>query len=390
MSKILSIIIPTYNAEKFLNKGLSSFLVCRDTDAQTARHNCKMATEGRFEEIDIDKAILDKLEVIVVNDGTPDRSVEVAQKFVDWYPDTFAIVNKTNGGHGSAINTGVEHVSGKYFKVVDADDWVDTLALKKLITTLQILEAAQEKQDTRVMDAMLMSYTTYDLQKAAKGDIPYEEHIVVPGTKHDKSVDIQNLGGPYSSQVIAKHFDDVYWGLTFHGILYNTAFYRGLAHKLAEGIFYEDQEYAAVPMAYADTIYVYDEQLYQYRIGDVSQSISMESSLKRLSHYETVIRTLIAEGGNSEEFAPGGKQIWGIKTAKFIDDYYQLCLIKNPDKKMLRDRMEKFTSEIKSADGYIYGLIEKNYKVFRLLNRLHMNEKVYQKVFIPMVHLIRK
>ena len=66
MSKILSIIIPTYNAEKFLNKGLSSFLVCRDTDAQTAQHNCKMATEGRFEEIDIDKAILDKLEVIVV------------------------------------------------------------------------------------------------------------------------------------------------------------------------------------------------------------------------------------------------------------------------------------------------------------------------------------
>ena len=61
MSKILSIIIPTYNAEKFLNKGLSSFLVCRDTDAQTAQHNCKMATEGRFEEIDIDKAILDKL-----------------------------------------------------------------------------------------------------------------------------------------------------------------------------------------------------------------------------------------------------------------------------------------------------------------------------------------
>ena len=52
MRKILSIIIPTYKAEKFLNKGLSSFLVCRDTDAQTAQHNCKMAPEGRFEEID--------------------------------------------------------------------------------------------------------------------------------------------------------------------------------------------------------------------------------------------------------------------------------------------------------------------------------------------------
>ena len=109
MSKILSIIIPTYNAEKFLNKGLSSFLVCRDTDAQTAQHNCKMATEGRFEEIDIDKAILDKLEVIVVNDGTPDRSVEVAQKFVDWYPDTFVIVNKTKDRKSTRLNSSHSH-----------------------------------------------------------------------------------------------------------------------------------------------------------------------------------------------------------------------------------------------------------------------------------------
>lgn len=155
MSKILSIIIPTYNAEKFLNKGLSSFLVCRDTDAQTAQHNCKMATEGRFEEIDIDKAILDKLEVIVVNDGTPDRSVEVAQKFVDWYPDTFVIVNKTNGGHGSAINTGVEHVRGKYLKVVDADDWVDTLALKHLVEYLEHVDS----------DAVIQSFRYYDISK---------------------------------------------------------------------------------------------------------------------------------------------------------------------------------------------------------------------------------
>lgn len=155
MSKILSIIIPTYNAEKFLNKGLSSFLVCRDTDAQTAQHNCKMATEGRFEEIDIDKAILDKLEVIVVNDGTPDKSVEVAQKFVDWYPDTFVIVNKTNGGHGSAINTGVEHVRGKYLKVVDADDWVDTLALKHLVEYLEHVDS----------DAVIQSFRYYDISR---------------------------------------------------------------------------------------------------------------------------------------------------------------------------------------------------------------------------------
>ena len=91
MNKILSIIIPTYNAEQFLDKGLSTFIM-------------------------EDKEMMDKLEVLIVNDGTKDNSVEVAQKFVDRYPNTFKIINKENGGHGSAINTGVENVTGKYFK----------------------------------------------------------------------------------------------------------------------------------------------------------------------------------------------------------------------------------------------------------------------------------
>lgn len=96
MDKLLSIIIPTYNAEKFLDKGLTSFIM----DEQEK---------------------MDKLEVIVINDGTPDNSVAVAQKYVDQYPATFQIISKENGGHGSAINTGVEHATGQYMKCVDAD-----------------------------------------------------------------------------------------------------------------------------------------------------------------------------------------------------------------------------------------------------------------------------
>jgi len=244
MSKILSIIIPTYNAEKFLNKGLSSFLVCRDTDAQTAQHNCKMATEGRFEEIDIDKAILDKLEVIVVNDGTPDGSVEVAQKFVDWYPDTFVIVNKTNGGHGSAINTGVEHVRGKYLKVVDADDWVDTLALKHLVEYLEHVDS----------DAVIQSFRYYDISK--------DEY-------RPADVSVPDFTREYNLKDIVNMWDDVYDGLSFHGVIYNTGFYKALGYKLTEHVFYEDQEYATVPFSYAKTVRFIHEELYVFRVKDV-------------------------------------------------------------------------------------------------------------------------
>ena len=93
--KILSIIIPTYNAAKFLDKGLSSFIID-------------------------DNSLLNMLDIIVVNDGSTDNSVEIAQKYVNKYPDVYRILNKENGGHGSAINEGVKIIKGSYFKVVDA------------------------------------------------------------------------------------------------------------------------------------------------------------------------------------------------------------------------------------------------------------------------------
>ena len=237
MSKILSIIIPTYNAEKFLNKGLSSFLICRNTDETTAYHNYVSAKDDRFEEIDVDMNMLDKLEIIVVNDGTPDNSVSVAQRFVNWYPGTFKIINKENGGHGSAINIGVEHVSGKYFKVVDADDWADTLALKHLINSLEHTEA----------DAIIQSFRYYDISK---------------NEYRPADIKVPDFNREYGLNDVLNMWDDVYDGLSFHGVLYNTAFYKSLNYSLAEHVFYEDQEYATVPFSFAETIRFVEEELY--------------------------------------------------------------------------------------------------------------------------------
>ena len=58
-----------------------------------------------------------------VNDETPDNSREIAEKFVEKYPEIYRIIDKKNGGHGSTVNRGIEEASGKYFKVVDGDDW---------------------------------------------------------------------------------------------------------------------------------------------------------------------------------------------------------------------------------------------------------------------------
>ena len=49
-----------------------------------------------------------------------------------------------------------------------------------------------------------------------------------------------------------EHLYDFWWGLSLHGVIYNTQFYRNTGLTLSEGVFYEDQEFSIIPMAYAE------------------------------------------------------------------------------------------------------------------------------------------
>lgn len=62
-----------------------------------------------------DNSLLNMLDIVVVNDGSTDNSVEIAQKYVNKYPDVYRILNKENGGHGSAINEGSKNNKRKLF-----------------------------------------------------------------------------------------------------------------------------------------------------------------------------------------------------------------------------------------------------------------------------------
>ena len=142
-------------------------------------------------------------------------------------------------------------------------------------------------------------------------------------------------------------------------------------------------------MAYAQRFFAYDKPLYEYRVGDVNQSVSIESSLRRLDHYEKVIMRLIDAGNDAANFSKGGKDLWFSKTSKFINDYMQLCLIRNNDKRQLRERMKHFVEQIKDKNPEMYDCVNKNYRVFCVLNKLHMSDNIYRRFFIPLLHVIR-
>ena len=106
MNKILSISVAAYNAEKYLKKCLDSFCV---------------------------PEIMSDIEVLIINDGSTDKTSEISAEYVSKYPDTFILINKENGGHGSTINTGIKAATGKFFKLVDADDWVEREGIIDLV-----------------------------------------------------------------------------------------------------------------------------------------------------------------------------------------------------------------------------------------------------------------
>lgn len=362
--KILSIIIPTYNAANFLDKGLSTYVMM----AQNQKFNEKVyeaAKEDRLSEVDADMDMMNKLEVLIVNDGTKDDSVEVAQKFVDRFPGTFKIINKQNGGHGSAINTGVEHATAKYFKCVDADDWVYTDALAR---TIQILE----KED---FDALIQSFITYDISK----DLwePRDIHC-------EKSDRLYNL------KEIVDMWEALDYGMSFHGITYNTSFYKKLRYKLIEGVFYEDQEYATIPLSYAEKVRLLDDELYVYRLGDVNQSVSTQSQLARLPHFEAVLFKMLEHEKNLDELPEGGREMWTRKISMFLGSLFHILFIKNPDKKSQRKYAKQLMNRIKAKSPYIYSQSKNKYRGFVILNRMHMNEKTYETKFATFLDFLRR
>jgi glycosyltransferase involved in cell wall biosynthesis len=100
----LSIIVPVYGVEKYIDKCLNSLV----------------------------KQSLKEIEIIVVNDGTKDNSQKIVDKYVKKYPDKIKSYIKENGGQGSARNYGLKKATGEYIGYVDSDDFVEKDMYKKL------------------------------------------------------------------------------------------------------------------------------------------------------------------------------------------------------------------------------------------------------------------
>lgn len=245
MRKILTITVPTYNAERYLRDNLDSFCI---------------------------PELLNDLEILIINDGSIDGSAAIAEEYVQRFPETYRVITKENGGHGSGINTGIRYATGKYFKVVDADDWVEKEAFIRLV---QILK----EKDSDIVSSGF--YWVYDEGQKNKTEFLRKKEMKIPF----KDVEYQK---EYVFDEIA---DRIY--IKMHNMTVKTEILKKHNIKVDEHCYYVDTEYITYPIPYVKTICFVEEFVYMYRLGRQGQSVSIEKMQYNEKNYDRVIASLV-------------------------------------------------------------------------------------------------
>ena len=191
---------------------------------------------------------------------------------MDKYPDIIKVIDKENGGHGDAVNAGLANASGKYFKVVDSDDWVDEEALHKILMLMRHLE-----EDNEQIDMLISNYVYEKVGVTHKKCIHYRN--VLP---QDEVFRWDDIG----------HFRlDQY--ILMHSVIYRTDMLKLSQMRLPKHTFYVDNIYVYYPLPHVRKIYYLDVDFYRYFIGREDQSVNEKVMIARVDQQIFVTKTMI-------------------------------------------------------------------------------------------------
>ncbi|PNV60592.1 glycosyltransferase family 2 protein [Clostridium sp. chh4-2] len=287
MNKVLTISIAAYNVEQFLEKTLGSLVIKNQ----------------------------DKIEVLIVNDGSKDKTERIAAEYEKKYPDTFKLISKQNGGYGSTINAAVKHAAGTYFKQLDGDDWYETINLDSFVQYLE-----KTKSDL-IISSFYEFYENTDEKKLV------DNHKSLT----DKETNIENVS--FQNDVL------------MHELTIKTSLLRENNIQITENCFYTDNEYTFLPLMVAKNISRFDKPIYCYRLGVEGQSVSLEGIRKHYKDTNLVVNKLFSSYSNMNEVSGNKKEILEKKILKITDIMYSAYL--------LREDVEKARSDLKTIDANI-------------------------------------
>ena len=222
----VSIIIPVYGVEKYIAKCLDSLV----------------------------NQTLEDIEIIVVNDGSPDDSQKIIDKYVRKYPNKIKSYIKENGGQGSARNYGLEKSTGEYIGYVDSDDYVELDMYEKL----------------------------YNLAKKDKLDIAICGSYNVDEITNNKDIDLDKI-----------IFEDMHTNAFFGRMaVWNKIYKRDILKNVEKKKkkWYEDLDFTLKVLANAKKVGYINEPLYDYLIrqGSTMNNDNLERNLEILDAFDNI------------------------------------------------------------------------------------------------------
>lgn len=298
MSKILTISIAAYNVASYIQTTLDSL---------------------------VSSKYIDDLEIFVVDDGGQDDTLTIAKEYQKRYPDSIFPVHKENGGYGTTVNYSMEHATGKYFKLLDGDDWFDTDALNGLVQGLKSSDADV------IITPFYSSYENGKLEKVSYID-DFGPHVqLIKNLQIDRAIGM--------------------WAIT-----YKTEILKESNLKLPSKTFFTDIYYSLYPFAKAKTIQCIDFPVYCYRLGHDGQSVSIESRLKNIEQLLTINRNtakFISHNSDNDNYS------YLLMRATYTYKYILKNLLLLPYEKVNKDKFALYDQEIKEICLPVYQNIER-------------------------------
>lgn len=303
---VLTIVIPAYNVEAYLEKCIHSMIFHRNVN---------------------------KTEIIVVNDGSTDGTLKIAEKYEKLTNGVVRVINKENGGHGSTINIGIANAKGKYFRLIDGDDWVDSENLAELVDKLE-----QESAD------IVLTKGSYEYVEQAEFVNIIDYDMLHEGTLY--------------------HFEDLLYpgyGFATYGPLLTTGNYRTevlkkAQFKISEKRPYVDMEFNSFALRYVDTVKYYDLDIYRYLIGRTGQTVSRDFWKKKYKDHQYVIFNILKTVQSMSDYSAAKRQyVYEHIIAQMSDSqvfmFDQLCLWEEID--AFFEELSQWPEALEAALNYI-------------------------------------
>lgn len=308
--KLLTCVVPCYNSAAYMERAVDSLLAGGE-----------------------------EMEILIVNDGSTDETGAIADRLAQEHPGTVRVHHQANAGHGSALNYGIAHGEGVYFKVVDSDDRL----LREHVPALMDALRRHAEQETAA-DLIFHDYVYDRPEKNAAFRITYAGKMKpeTPGTWKD-----------------CRHF--FIWNqFMIHSLIYRTAFLREGGFVFPEHTFYEDNLYIYQPLPKTRKIMYLHLPLYGYFVGREDQSINEKNILKRLDQMtEITIKQITSYRLDELNALPGNLRTYMINNA--CGQLFTTCALQFIENSQRSRRMNReLWQAILDFDPALYRRLRRN------------------------------